>query len=193
MRTITVRPPWSWAIAEAEALTALGAIPKLVENRGRRIADKHIGQRIAIHAGQTWCHTGERNQHVRTAWNTFANAIDLRKSNPALAAIGDTRTGYVGRLQPGLWLDTGAVVAVATLVDCHQADQTDGYATCCQPWGEREYATAAGRGPAWHLVLADVRRLRKPVPCRGEVRVPWDLPEDVAAVGDAQLAEVVAS
>ncbi len=195
MNAITVRPPWSWAIAEAEALTALGATPKLVENRGRKIADKHIGKRIAIHAGLTWCKTGMRNHHINSAWNTFANAIDLRTPNPLLADIGDTRTGYVGRLQPspGLWLETGAVVAVATLTGCHQADQTSAVATCCWPWGDREYETKAGRDPAWHLTLADVRRLSVPVPCRGEVRVPWELPADVADAVDGQFAGQVAA
>lgn len=194
MIAITIRPPWSWAIAEGAALTALGVTPKTVENRGKRIADRHIGQRIAIHAGRAWCNTGGRNHHVSTAWNTFANAINLREPNPALAAIGDTRTGVVGPMQPsdGLWLDTGAVVAVATLAGCHQADQTAAYATCCWPWGDREYVTKNGHVPAWHLVLADVQRLREPVPCRGQVRVPWEMPENVAALVDAQLAQAVA-
>ncbi|MFD6565340.1 hypothetical protein [Micromonospora profundi] len=186
---MTVRPPWSWAIAEAEALTAIDAGPKLVENRGRKIPDRHIGQRIAIHAGLTWCKAGENDYRVRAAWNRFANAIDLRTPNPKLAEIGDMRTGYVGRLQPSpqLWLDTGAVAAVATLADCHQS-----VGGCCAPWGDAAYATKAGTVAAWHLVLADVRRLREPVPCRGQVRVPWDLPEVVADQVDAQLAKQVA-
>lgn len=193
MIAMTVRPPWSWAIAEAEALTALNVTPKLVENRGKKIPDKHIGQRIAIHAGLTWCKVGARDHHINAAWETFANAIDLRRPNPRLAEIGDTRTGYVGQLQPSpqMWLDTGAVVAVATLTGCHEADQSAAYATCCWPWGRRTYMGSRGEGPAFHLVLADVRRLREPVPCRGEVRVPWDVPEGVAALVDAQLAEQV--
>ncbi|WP_341719990.1 hypothetical protein QQG74_09895 [Micromonospora sp. FIMYZ51] len=194
LAAITIRPPWSWAIAEAAALTALGITPKLVENRGQRIADRHIGQRIAIHAGQTWCTVGERDSHINEAWHEFANAIDLRKPNPKLAAIGDTRTGYVGRLQPSphLWMDCGAVVAVATLTGCHQADQSNDVFTCCWPWGQREYVSPSKVGPAWHLVLADVQRLAEPVPCRGQVRVPWELPEAAADAVHAQLDAVVA-
>ncbi len=199
MIAMTVRPPWSWAIAETKALTALDADPKPVENRGRKVADRHIGKRIAIHAGRTWCPVGGNDDRVLSAWNQFADAIDLRTPNPKLAAIGDMRTGVVGALQPSphLWMDLGAVVAVATLADCHPAVQVPAMPgkpahTCCAPWGDAVYETKRGPVTAWHLVLADVKRLADPVPCRGEVRVPWDLPEGVAAQVLAQLGERVA-
>lgn len=189
MIAMTVRPPWSWAIAETAALTALGVTPKGAENRGQRIADQHIGQRIAIHAGKTWCTVGEADRRIRDTWFTFSTAINPWQPHPLLAAIGDTRTGYVGWLQPGLWLETGAVVAVATLTGCHQAEQQADSPTgvCCAPWGEAVYQTKRGEVPAWHLTFAEVRRLPVPVSCRGQVRVPWELPEDAAEAVRRQL------
>ncbi|MFD8517646.1 ASCH domain-containing protein [Streptomyces antimycoticus] len=46
-----------------------------------------------------------------------------------------------------------AIVAVASLTDCHRSA-----GTCCAPWGESD---------VYHWQLADVRRLRHPVPARG--------------------------
>lgn len=190
----TIRPPWSWAIAEAEALNALGGVGKPVENRGRPIPAKYVGKPLAIHAGQTWCPIGGRDPRIHQAWATFANGIRLREANPRLAAIGDTRTGYVGALQPtpDMWMESGAVVAVALLADCHQAEQRpDGY-TCCAPWGDREYHGASRRGPAFHLVLSDIQRLPEPVPAIGKQLVPWLMPEMVAAAVNAQVIPAVA-
>lgn len=178
MKAITVRAPYSQIIAEAAALAAIGVVPKLVENRGARIAACHIGTDIAIHAGKAWSVGGSSDPRVRSAWQRFAAAIHLTEANPRLAAIGDTRTGYVGGLRPGLWIETGAVVAVATLTGCHAAA-----GGCCAPWGE---ATHNGR-PAWHLELDNVRRLRRPVPARGSLAVPWALPTDVEEAVIAQL------
>lgn len=187
MIAVTVRPPWSQIIAETQALEALNVAPKTVENRGRPINPKHIGTHIAIHGGRTWCPLGATDPRVLQAWATFANAIHLREPNPLLAAHGDTRTGYAGpRLSPdnNLWIDRGAVVAVATLVDCHKAHTSLDGTVCCQPWGERFHNDK----PAHHLVFGDVRRLRTPVPARGALGVPWTLPADVAALVEQQLA-----
>lgn len=171
---MSVRQPWAQMIAEAAALTALGVAPKLVENRSRKIAGKHIGEDVAIHAGLTWCQTGAADPRVRKVWARFSAAIDVYEPNPLLAAHGDRRTGFVGGLRPGMWIERGAVVAVARLAGCHPAGPCvlDG----CHPWGE---STHSGK-PAWHIELAEVQRLRKPVPARGSLAVPWRLPTDVA-------------
>lgn len=82
----------------------------------------------------------------------------------------------------------GAIVAVAELVDCHDAEQPHpADATCCWPWGDRRY----GDGPAWHLVLRDVRMVPEPVSCRGALPIGWTVPADVEAQVRAQLAGVV--
>lgn len=91
--------------------------------------------------------------------------------------------------EPRVGAPVGAVVAVAELVDCHEATLTGrllGSEPCCLPWGDREYR---GR-PAWHLVLADARRLDWPVPARGSLAMPWRLPAEQTAAVLAQLAEV---
>jgi hypothetical protein len=185
---ITVRPPWSAMIAEAQAFAAIGVTPKLVENRGRPIAPKHFGARVAIHAGATWSTAGQLDQRVRRAWARFAHAVDLTTVNPLLAAHGDRRTGFPNphlliHATSDMWIPRRAVVATAGIVGCHQAGA--GVVGSCEPWGDLDY----NDGPAWHIELADVIRLRKPVPARGQIAVPWRLPEDVAAAVDAQLAE----
>lgn len=181
MIAVSVRQPWAQLIAEAEALAALNVEPKLIENRSRRVADKYIGEDIAIHAGLTWCRVGANDWRVRRTWARFSAAIDLRKPNPLLAAHGDRRTGFVGGLRPGMWMEQGAVIAVARLVGCHLAGAC--VLPTCHPWGELEH----NGKPAWHIELADVRRLPKPVPARGSLALPWRLPEDVAGQVQAQL------
>lgn len=68
----------------------------------------------------------------------------------------------------------GAVLAVADLVGCHLADQ-DTTDTCCAPYGRRLHNDRA----AYHLLLANVRRLQHPVECRGQLGVGWPIPADV--------------
>ncbi|GIM88838.1 ASCH domain-containing protein [Paractinoplanes toevensis] len=81
----------------------------------------------------------------------------------------------------------GAVLAVAELVDCHPASAA---LRCrCGPYGIQVYN---GR-PAYHLVLANVRRLPAPVECRGQVLIGWPLPNDVDAAVRAQLPHSPAS
>lgn len=79
----------------------------------------------------------------------------------------------------------GAVIAVATLADCHRAAQSPDGTTCCEPWGDRLY----GGLPAYHLVLRDIFHLNQPVYVRGQQAVPWTLPADTAAEVSAQLRE----
>lgn len=65
----------------------------------------------------------------------------------------------------------GAIIAVATLADCHQ-DQR-----CCRPWGFPD---------TWHWRLDDVRALTHPVlGVRGQLGL-WTVPDDVLAAVRAQ-------
>lgn len=79
----------------------------------------------------------------------------------------------------------GAVIAAADLVDCHPAGPCVNLG--CHPWGEHDY----NGKPAWHLILANIRRLDRPVHTRGYVQVGWKLPPDVEAQVRAHLAEGV--
>jgi hypothetical protein len=131
---------------------------KPTENRGRAVA--YRGE-LAIHAGL---------------------AVDVW-------AYGDSRVREaLGPNLPALDLPTGAVIAVADLVDCHPAEQPAGLLdpTCCQPWGEKHH----NNGPAFHLVLANIRALDIPVPCRGSLPIGWTVPAEVEEQVRAQLAGV---
>ena len=85
------------------------------------------------------------------------------------AALGDPRIAEALTREggaPALPYAPGAVIAVATLYDCHEA----GSAACgeggemCSPW--------ALRGQ-WHFRLRDVLALPEPVPCRGALALWW--------------------
>ncbi|MER8002951.1 hypothetical protein [Streptomyces sp. NPDC095613] len=67
-----------------------------------------------------------------------------------------------------------AVVAVATLASCHQAETP----LCCAPWGFPR---------TWHWVLEDVRALPEPpCPVRGQLGL-WTVPHEVLAAVEAQI------
>jgi hypothetical protein len=177
VKAITVQQPWAWAIAEGH---------KPVENRGQ--VTHHLGP-IAIHAGLKVADASLPDREACVALDRAGgrgNVWDPRRFPPPLRPAST--------MLPTLAV--GAVIAVAELVDCHPAVSIPAMPghpehTCCAPWGDALYETKRGPVTAWHLVLTDVKRLREPVPCRGEVRVPWELPEDVAAEVDGQLAEAV--
>jgi len=109
------------------------------------------------------------------------------------AALSDPRVKTVldGRVPGALATEGGVVIAIAELVDVHEAVEiptlTGDPGVCCEPWGERVYS---GRR-AKHFVLANVRRLGKPVQCRGALgllvpplRVVWQV-ETQLAVAEA--------
>jgi hypothetical protein len=100
----------------------------------------------------------------------------------------DSRVIQLFGEEASLGVPTGAIIAVAELVDCHPAIQPAGLLdpTCCQPWGERRY----NDGPAFHLVLANVRALDCPVPCRGSLLIGWTVPAEVEKQIRAQLVGV---
>ncbi|GAA0720151.1 hypothetical protein Drose_06435 [Dactylosporangium roseum] len=167
LRGITIRPPWVHAITEPPLHPAFGAgFPKRTENRGRPTG--YRGE-IAIHAGATWCKAGLADGRVQR----YLHGTYVDPAAPGFLALG---------------LAVGAVLAVADLVDCHQAALLDAIGeTCCWPWGEPWHAP--GR-PAFHLVLDNVRSLGEPVRVAGQLAVPWTLPGDVEAAVRAQLTAV---
>jgi hypothetical protein len=104
------------------------------------------------------------------------------------AADRDPRVAAMWGSRVRIGQPVGAVVKVATLVDCHQVQPAVG--TCCLPWGDRYYSTSRRQVMAWHLVLDGIVHLPEPVYCRGQQGVPWMLPPDAAAQVAAQLGEV---
>jgi hypothetical protein len=69
-----------------------------------------------------------------------------------------------------------AVVAVATLADCHWSD--DG--RCCGPWGEER---------VYHWTLADVTALPEPVTAKGRLGI-WTPDAGLIAAVKQQMAGV---
>jgi hypothetical protein len=155
VNAITIRLPYAAAIR---------ASAKLVENRGRPIHDRHIGERVAIHAAATWSKEGGADPRIRQWW-----------WGPGCREVVPTDFSFMFR----------KVIAVATIAGCHEAQWPRvPMEACCAPWGDSWYS---GK-PAWHIVLADVVALDEPVgPVRGQLSVPWNLPDDVAA----QVAEQI--
>jgi hypothetical protein len=136
MKAITVRQPWAWAIAT-------GA--KTVENRAR--GTTYRGP-LAIHTALRWSDRGSDCALIQ-------NAHGYRMfSTPGLR--------IVPMPHPELF-PTGAVIAVAQLVDAHPDTG------CCRPWGESSYTEAGGRTRTviHHLVLDDIHALTAPVRARG--------------------------
>jgi len=89
VRAITVKPPWSWAIAHGQ---------KLVENRSQGTSYRGT---LLIHAGKAWSARGGHDPRVVAAW--------VATGWPA-AWIADQAVAR---------LPLGAVVAVAQLVASH--------------------------------------------------------------------------
>ncbi|MFD7995470.1 ASCH domain-containing protein [Streptomyces mexicanus] len=66
----------------------------------------------------------------------------------------------------------GAIVAVATLADCHQDND------CCRPWGFPD---------SWHWQLDNVRAVPHPIlGVRGQLGL-WTVPDDVLAAVQRQV------
>lgn len=95
MKALTVRPPWSWCIADGH---------KLVENRSR--PTRHRGP-LATHAAAAWDSAGTRDPRVLGALSDWLGAGE-RSSGQMDAAL------HAGRVR--------VIVAVVDLVDCHRAD-----------------------------------------------------------------------
>lgn len=133
--------------------------PKRIENRTRRV---HLRGPFAIHAGKGWDWDGWNSGLMRRAWQKAGHDVyRLDPDNPQMTM--------------------GAVVAVADLADiCSMSRQSTEIVCECGPWAQ------PGQH---HLILADVRPLAEPVPCKGMLGL-WRLPAGVEAAVMAQLGEV---
>lgn len=166
MKAFTVQQP------NAHAIAHLG---KTTENRGRAT---HYRGTVGVHAGLTWSEHGGSNPVIRRAWHEWAKTI------PPLPTPDVPETGVPGSLRESntLWMPRGAVIAVVDIVGCHEAVLTAAGVCCCAPWGDIEMYDPT----VFHWELANVRRLRNPVPAVGRLYL-WTLPPEVEA---AVLTEV---
>lgn len=200
LRAITVLQPWA-------SLIACGA--KTVETRPR--PTHHRGQ-VLVHAAARW--TVEQ-----FADNRFAVAAHLLAAGHAERWVERKQShlspgGQWHELMPDLPL--GAMVAVASIVDCVPTDIVWPWADDDEQMGGEPLPPDAGWSWAgepgdtvegvlvtrrearfgdvsngrWAYLLAGIRPLREPVPARGQPAVPWRVPDDVAAIVREQVEAV---
>ena len=117
----------------------------------------------ALTVRQPWAgaiaHHGKtvENRSWPTRWRGTLFIHAAKTATPGLNLITNT-------------LDRSAIVAVATLVDCHADDGK------CTPWANHPDPAA------WHWLLADVRTLSQPIACKGALGLWIPTPEIVEAV-----------
>lgn len=134
---------------------------KRTENRGRAT---HYRGLIALHASLT------------VDWDAPAYAWAAAGLTPYRP--GGPRNAWRGSLP------LGAIVAVAEIVGCHPhwmciKVRSPGQFTSCMQWG------ADGQ---FHWILASVRPLADPVPCRGMLGL-WTVPDEAERAVRAQIGE----
>jgi hypothetical protein len=160
MRALTVRSPWSWAIAEQG---------KTVENRTWKTTHRGL---LAIHAAARFDY--DAAMPVEEA----ARKLRVLVAKIRLANGSPPETAY---------LRLSRVVAVAELAGIHHASECMLPANAVPPGGYTGCSRWAQRGQ-WHWELASTRKLPEPVPCKGALGL-WRLPEDVEKAVRAQLSE----
>lgn len=153
---LSVRPPWSWAIAHST---------KDVENRTggvarwRRALD---ADGVLIHASTSWSRRGAASPLLYGRWWQLAGfPVDAGPIRGPDRLAGRLVHPTITLPDPRLRIQHAAIVAACRVVDVHQAEPE-----CCpSPWAERYYPDAGGelRRDVVHLVLAD----RRPLPHDG--------------------------
>jgi len=182
MKALTLQQPWAWAVCHAGKrcenrawLTAPGLLA---------VARSLVGQRFAVHAAAG---TGTREQ--------FHDAIEAmiimgRGSMPDLEVIPAPCARRPNQWFPAADLPRGAIVATARLDDVvrtvpggHRLDPDGVRCLACGALPISAKPPCAHADP-WAipgtigLILADVRVLPVPVPCKG-VQGWWTVPEGV--------------
>lgn len=161
MRGLTVKPPWSTAIA-------MGA--KRIENRSW--STPYRGP-VAVHAGKAWAFKSGEPLDDRL-WELGKSYASTRPI-PTLALLDFNLRQCHHR---------GAVIAVAELVDCHVD------VGCCKPsWGDESWIEPDGTvHDVYHWRLAHVRPLNPVVPARGALGLWKPTPELLAAIEASRVA-----
>jgi hypothetical protein len=158
MRALSIQQPWAWAIAQGK---------KPVENRTWPTA--YCGP-VAIHASK----------------KPDKDALGLIASRDRYSPLVKAVAWHTRLWAPPEYV-YGAILAVADLSGCHEwsecedgaAEPDRGELRPCSPWAAK-----------WqhHWVLGNVRRLARPVPCRGALGL-WRLPDDAGKAVLRQLDE----
>lgn len=166
MKAVTVRQPWA-------TLIAVGA--KRVETRSW--ATRHRGV-LAVRAAKAF--PGEAR---RLCW--------YKPLYSPLSDAGCVRINYRYQAVPEkeVCLPLGAIVAVVELVACWRLTESAIYSVPCDVtrWGREYWSVDISRDELafgdyapgrYGWVLAEVRRLEKPIPCRGQQGL-WTVPGEI--------------
>ena len=166
---LTVRPPWSWAIAHGG---------KRIENRSWDL--KYRGP-LWLHSGarSRWDPAGGHSPLVRAGWDWYVRNLPDWPGLPAT----DVTLGRRTTLMP-----FGAVIAAVQVIGCHHSSRCQqppatrySLPTFCSPWALQEQ---------YHVELSAVRPLPEPVPCKGALGL-WRLPDDVEKAVREQLEAAI--
>lgn len=111
-----------------------------------------LGEKTIENRSQAWKHRGPIAIHAGLSYSDQGRDEVL-----AITGLCPTPAGA----------SLGAILGVVDLVDIHE-----GWDGCCPPWGHR--------GSRAHLVLENPRRLREPIPCRGQLGL-WTPPAPILA------------
>ena len=146
MRILTVRQPWAWAIIGGG---------KDVENRVRNIAGGYRGP-VAIHVGLQHDHDHNR-QMIGAAIGKWSRA------NPGVSSVDNPDPR---KSRPVWYGNRGRIIGVIDLVDVHDSGRCwSAYKGV--PMREAELCSQWAEHGAHHLVLANPRPLRTPIPYKG--------------------------
>ena len=124
---------------------------------------------------------------IHAAKKTFDGYEDFVSEEPFFTPLYEA--GYCHWTRADLPL--GAIVAVATLDGCYRTEDLRGDRPDLVPLHPQERAFGNYDDGRFGWYLRDVRRLPKPVPCRGYPSL-WDVPVDVAEQIERQLARLEA-
>ena len=178
MKGLTLTQPWA-------TLIAIGA--KRIETHSWQTSYRGL---LAIHAGQGLGPVGGmKGLHRLCGREPFASVL--------------AANGYSAHLMPAWGLPRGCIVAVARLIDCVDADlmaapgfayrlavdvpgRTGPIETYQWQCTDQERASGDYTPGRYAWLLADVRPLRTPVPCRGALGL-CPVAADVQAQIEAQL------
>lgn len=195
MKALTLTQPWAQLAAEGL---------KKIETRPRNLSYRGM---IAIHAGANLVYVGGQRGLLNLCLSEpFAQAlqsVDVLRRGRRHDIGTRGQSGWIHLeskvdVQPSwsLVLPRGAIIAVAHIISSETTENlvADGGAwRVCGgrrihwPLDELEREFGIYQPGRHGLLLAGVRKLRTPVPCRGYQATPWTLPPDIEIQVRAQL------
>ncbi len=161
MKGLTLTQPWA-------SLVAIGA--KKIETRSWSTSYRGL---VAIHAAKSF-----------PKW-----AREMCLESPILDTLADY-IAWDGHAPPTIYLPTGAIVAVATLVACESTEWLRLNPTIHGRLTDQEREFGDYAANRYGFVLFNVRRLPDPIPYRGTLGL-WNVPPNIIRHIDVQLPGII--